>query len=52
MNNVKEIQFVKRPMNDNNLRSKDKPIDLVCNMLLMRFSREKKGQQFSVKILN
>ena len=51
MNNVKEIQFAKRPMNDNNLRSKDKPIDLVCNMLLMRFSPgEKKAQQFSVKI--
>ena len=51
MNNVKEIQFTKRPMNDNNLRSKDKPIDLVCNMLLMRFSPgEKKAQQFSVKI--
>lgn len=51
MNNVKEIQFAKRPMNDNNLRSKDKQIDLVCNMLLMRFSPgEKKAQQFSVKI--
>jgi len=51
MNNVKEIQFAKRPINDNNLRSKDKQIDLVCNMLLMRFSPgEKKAQQFSVKI--
>ena len=51
MNNIKEIQFAKRPLNDNNLRSKDKKVELVCNMLLMRFSPgEKKAQQFSVKI--
>ena len=51
MNNKGEFQFAKRPGNNANLRSQDRQIELVCNMLLMRFHPgEKKAQQFSVKI--
>ena len=51
MNNKSEFQFAKRPGSNANLRSQDRQIELVCNMLLMRFHPgEKKAQQFSVKI--